>query len=100
MPRSTRTVDIKEIAGERLRYHVESWTSPQRPHLVDLSEYGGRGSCSCKDWQTRRGPLVKAGCALGAPESMCRHVISARHYFTNSILSQIAEIMKRAGANQ
>ena len=61
MPKATSTIKVAPITGEVGRYYVESWSSPQRPHCVDLLAYAGAGECSCKDWQTRRGPIVKPG---------------------------------------
>lgn len=95
MPKATSTIKVAPIQGEALRYYVESWTSPQRPHVVDLGAYGGAGECSCKDWQTRRGPIVKAGAKPGAPGSLCKHVMAARTHFTNHMLADLsAEINK------
>ena len=95
MPRATKTIKVAPIQGEALRFYVESWTSPQRPHVVDLSSYGGAGECSCKDWQTRRGSIVKAGAKPGTSGSMCKHVIAARTSFVNHLLADMsAELNK------
>jgi len=90
MSRDARTVKVQAIPGETMRFHVESWSSPQKPHLVDLLEYDGAGACSCTDWSTRRGPAIKAGCLPGLPETMCRHVAVARRVFLNQLLRQMA----------
>lgn len=94
MPRSTRTVRVTEVPGEPMRYTVESWSS-DKPHLVDLAEHGGRGQCSCKSWQCRNGPVVKAGCKVGDPRSLCRHVVAARTAFTNTTLAGISAALNK-----
>ena len=90
MPKSEHTVRVTPIPNEPGRYRVESWSKPDSPHLVDLFSYGGRGECSCKDWQTRRGPMVKKACKVGDPQSLCRHVKACRSAFLNSILPDMA----------
>lgn len=73
-----------------MRFRVESWSKPQQPHMVDLLAHSGASQCSCVDWSTRRGPAIKGGALPGTPESMCRHVKAARHYFLNKLLKQMA----------
>ena len=92
MSKADRTVLVSEIPGELMRYHVESWSRPRRPHVVDLLAYGGSGECSCTDWSTRRGPAVKAGESVGI---YCRHVLAARSYFLNGVLSAMANQQAR-----
>jgi hypothetical protein len=70
-----------------MRFHVESWGQPLRPHTVDLLSWGGRGECSCKDWQTRRGPRVKAG---DREDVHCVHVAAARRYFLDGLLERMS----------
>lgn len=90
MPKENGTVRVQTIAHETMRFRVESWSHPQRPHIVDLLANAGRGECSCTDWQTRRGPAIRAGASHGKPETMCRHVKVARTYFLNKLLKQMA----------
>lgn len=95
MPAHNKTVRVREIPGEVMRFHVESWSHPQRPHVVDLLAHTGRGECSCTDWQTRRGPAIKAGASQGSPEALCRHVKVARVYFLNKLLRSMAHDQSR-----
>ena len=44
------------IRGEALRYTVHSETVGDETHVVDLTENDGNGACSCRDFETRRGP--------------------------------------------
>lgn len=83
MPASDGTRRVRAIPGETMRFHVESWEVPARPHTVDLLSWAGCGECSCKDWQVRRGPLIKSGLREGV---FCKHVIAARAYFLDDLL--------------
>jgi hypothetical protein len=77
-------------SGERMIYLVRSDTNPARQHRVDLLDLSGYGSCSCKDWATRRGPAVKAGAAPGSRAVLCKHLIAARRFFLNQLLRTMA----------
>lgn len=91
MPRETKTVRVAPIAGEVMRYSVESWTKAQRPHMVDLLAYQGAGECSCKSWVTQKWPLIRDKTGFpGTPATMCRHVSAARLYFLNRLLCTMA----------
>lgn len=90
MPRETRTVRVAEIPGEVMRFHVESWTKAQRPHVVDLLANDGAGECSCADWATRRGPALRAGAPMHTPETLCRHVQAAHRFFLRRLLPRMA----------
>jgi hypothetical protein len=82
-----RAITVAEVAGERMRFHVESWTRPTRPHLVDLLAHGGIGECSCADWQSRRWPLIRDGLP---GQNRCRHVNAARAHFLDNLLLAMA----------
>ena len=90
MSANDRTIRVQPIPGEPLRYYVESWSSPTRPHVVDLAENKGNGACSCKDFVTRRQPAIDAKADLFTRETSCRHVIAARRHFTIHTLTDIA----------
>lgn len=93
MSRATRTVRVQPIPGEALRYWVESWTNATRPHLVDLAEHFGNGSCSCTDFLTRRQPAIVEGKRLFTDATSCRHVTAARRHFTEHTLADMAEML-------
>jgi hypothetical protein len=90
MSRADRTIRVQPIPGEALRFYVESWSSPSRPHIVDLAENQGNGACSCRDFVTRRQPNIDKLMPLFSRETSCRHVIAARRHFTIHTLTDIA----------
>ena len=95
MSRSKRSVKVAEIPGELMRFRVESWSNPQKPHLVDLLARKGFGECSCTDWVTRRAVNARNGAPMGTDETMCRHVKVARLYFLNKLLVKMAQDANR-----
>lgn len=90
MPKATQTIRVRPIDGETMRFYVESWSHPQRPHIVDLLAGNGASECSCTDWMTRRNIALRNGGKPGSSETMCRHVKAARNYFLNRLLRQMA----------
>lgn len=50
-----------EHTGEELRFRVYSADGDGSWYLVDLSENGGRGECSCTDFTARCQPRIKRG---------------------------------------
>jgi len=80
--------------NERMVYSVESDYSPH-PYRVDLLANGGIGQCSCRDWETRRSPAIRAGATIGTPASMCKHVLRARNYFLDGLLTTMASTESR-----
>ena len=94
MPQSNGTIRVQPVAGEALRYFVESWSNPKLPYLVDLSENHGNGACTCKDFQTRRQVAIREGHPLFTRETSCRHLIAARKHFTIRTLTDCAALVK------
>ena len=86
---------VEPIAGEALRYYVESWSRPKLPYLVDLAENHGNGACSCTDFITRRQIAIRAGSPLFTRETSCRHCIAARKHFTIQTLTHAAALVKQ-----
>ncbi len=76
--------------GDRFVYRVASNTKAGRYYLIDLVANGGLGECSCKDWQTRRGPAGRAGGSPGTRAVLCRHLITCRRHFLNQLFSELA----------
>jgi hypothetical protein len=103
MPKSTGTIKVKSIPGEPMRFYVESWTNPSEPHLVDLSEHGGRGECSCTDWEIlcqcnfkRHGKWIEYWGVNGKPNpdrTMCKHVHVTRVHVLNAHLKEQSAIL-------
>lgn len=93
MPKSTRTVRVKEIPGEAFCFEVESWTNPKQPHRVELLSQNGFGECSCTSWSTRKWPVIRDKLApiRGTKLSECRHVEAARIYKWNQEMKRLAD---------
>lgn len=95
MSRATGTIRVEPIKGERMCFHVESWSKPSHPHRVDLLSFDGRSACSCHNWQIRCWPVIRDG----KPElpykqegtSLCRHVWIAREVFLKRLLKRMAK---------
>lgn len=69
--------DVEPDPHDRLTFHVRSRTEPTRPpYRVDLDANGGRGQCTCRDWQTRR-----------THEGECKHVRRARGLVVAAVLA-------------
>jgi len=100
MGRLKQTVKVEEIPGEPMRFRVESWERPEYPHIVDLSEAGGHGVCSCRDFCTavtaNRKLHPGAWIDYGTPEdinpdrSQCRHLAAAQKKWKMTVLPGIA----------
>ena len=97
------------ILGEHLRYYVHSQTHGDETHVVDLLENDGNGACSCRDFETRRGPNYhkngkqiveyakdeKGKVVAGA--SRCKHINAAVFQYANDMLRrEAAHATKRA----
>lgn len=83
--------EVIESEGERFVYLVRSRTYQSRRYRCDLTFGGGYGRCACKDWETRRGPAAKDGAPMGTRATLCYHLIVARRYFLNGLLSRLAD---------
>lgn len=100
MPTPQKTVKVRAIPGEAMRYQVESWQRPDLFHVVDLSNHGGNGECDCRDFLTRCEPNLKSNGGRwvhygfpGQPNpdrTQCRHIYCARIKFTDDTLRGIA----------
>lgn len=78
---------VEEDPGVPFRYRVESKTEPGVWHLVDLTDRGGHGACSCKHFQTVANPNFKrhGQWIPYAPKregvSECKHIAAAFHHY-------------------
>lgn len=91
MSKADGTFKVKEEDGLRLVYKVESHTTPQQYHTVDLLSRGGLGECTCPDSQIRVHVAIKAGADFYSNKSACKHVRVARNYFLKHLLQRMAE---------
>lgn len=67
----------RPIAGQPLRYEVESFVRPGIFYQVDLAAFAGAGSCNCPRFVTHWGPQLKSGLvrAEALRQSLvCKHV--------------------------
>jgi hypothetical protein len=91
MPRDTNSILVEPMAGScGLLFRVESWTNPSEPHLVDLTTQ----ECSCKHWQCRVGPALKAGADPFTKEGSCKHVRAVHRYWLRHCLAAVVEAHK------
>lgn len=59
-PRPPARDDV-EPHDNALRWRVRSRRKGVDPQFVDLGAYDGNGRCSCRDFQVRMEPLLRAG---------------------------------------
>jgi hypothetical protein len=82
---------VEEDHGIPFRYKVESDSRPLEWNLVDLTDRGGLGSCSCEDFKIRANPnFTRHGKHIPyAPKRQgrtdCRHLAAAKEYFYQTV---------------
>lgn len=76
--------------NERYVYEVDSASDPGSSYRVDLVANGGRGECSCRDFETRRMPAIRRGAAIRSDEATCRHVRAVQEYFLVEMLKALS----------
>lgn len=81
-----KPLQVEAIAGERMTFFVHSERNPRSGYRIDLLAHGGIGECSCKDWHTRRWPVIRDG-----GEATCKHVDECRRVFLRDLLSHMAK---------
>lgn len=98
---------ISPIHGEKWRYYVHSVSENNAEHIVDLSANNGNGECSCRDFETRRGPNFHRNGKnivdymrddkgkVDTEATYCKHIQAVRNHLFNSILPDMV-----AGAQQ
>lgn len=88
-PKPIRPLRVEPLQGERGRYHVESASHPEKPHLVDLWLFGGNGQCDCEHYRFRLQHFLEEG-ATPSKRLRCRHIEAARErWFTHEGLDQL-----------
>lgn len=103
----TETPHIVEDGSAFARYRVESASQPGLWNLVDLTDRGGLGSCSCVDFQTRANPNYKRhGKHIPwAPNregrSDCKHLAQAKEcFYQNVTVPMLASFANGIPTNQ
>jgi hypothetical protein len=79
--------------GDRFCFWVSS-ADDSEPYLVDMLANGGRGACTCRDWQCRCSPAIKDG-AKAIPygslnRTTCKHLTAALTYLGMSVVAHAA----------
>ena len=72
---------VHPIAGEPLRFRVESVSEPEHMHMVDLGLNNGGGFCDCMDFCARRDGFLKATGLPYQDRTACSHVKAAFRVF-------------------
>ena len=88
---------VQPIEGELFRFHVDSRSHPEFPHLVDLESYHWGGQCDCEAFKFRHEPTLSRmtpGATRG-DELRCSHIKAARSYFLDDLLPKIADSIRR-----
>jgi len=86
--KKSKAAVVESIAGELLRFHVQSRTVEGLSHLVDLEEYGFNGFCGCQDFDFRKRVLAQK---MNGERSRCWHIDRARDFFIDAVLKKMAE---------
>jgi hypothetical protein len=79
------------VTQERYVYAVPSERNPRVSYRVDIVANAGASECSCRDWETRRWPSIKAGEPIGTRSTLCKHGEAARNFFLNGLLKRLAQ---------
>jgi hypothetical protein len=92
--------NVSEDVGAAFRYRVESRSADFGCYLVDMTDRGGLGSCSCHDFSCRANPNWKRhGTFIPYPLTgrvECRHVAACREYLYETVVIPMLAKM-RAG---
>lgn len=77
-------------------YLAFSMSKPDTAYAVDVSHYGGLGSCTCTDFVARRKPMWSE---VRKPRDVfrCKHIRRVRNYILDAIIAHYAKQPKRAG---
>lgn len=87
-------MNVRELAGHRFTYEVESEEKPGAWYTVDIVGCNGAGSCTCTNWGVVRHPRIRK--AEWDKAYRCKHVGAASEYFlwgntNNGFLNQLSE---------
>lgn len=80
----------------RGQYLAHSMSKPEVAYMVDVSHYGGLGSCTCVDFVARRKPRWSE---VRKPRDTfrCKHIRRVRNYILDAIIGYYAKQPRRAG---
>jgi len=104
MKKPTLTTDAEEVTLEGMRitkvgrgaYLAHSMTQNDTAYAVDISHYGGLGSCTCTDFVARRMPRWRE---VRKPRDTyrCKHIRRVRNYVLDAIISHYAKQPRKSG---
>lgn len=77
--------------NERMVFLVSSDRKESLKYRVDLTANNGASECSCRDWQTRRGPALRAGGEPWTDACLCKHTKRAGRVFLRDLLAAMAK---------
>lgn len=98
-------MNIEPVAGESLRFYVQSRSDPGIRHMVDLSLNQGNGFCSCQGFSfvceknikagktlfSRGSPVVNPRGKISFPEAtICPHIEAVHRLLLEKLLRQAA----------
>jgi hypothetical protein len=90
---------VEPIAGEPLRFRVESVSEPEQPHTVDLELNNGGGFCDCIDFCARRDGFLKATGLPYQDRTACSHVKAAFRVFGMWAIQKVSARHQQAKAS-
>lgn len=83
---------VEPIAGELLRFFVQSRSIPGQRYLVDLESYHFNGQCGCQYFCFSLAPKLAAG-VTPSERTRCAHIREAREWLLdNKVLPQLRDI--------
>ena len=80
---------VEPVYGRPLVYHVASRQRGVHPHLCDLNDFDGQGSCTCSDFCCRCVSNMKRPHEYFTDATMCHHLRKAHAHFMRGVLEEI-----------
>lgn len=85
---------VESIAGELLRFHVQSRSDGKTQYLVDLEALGMNGQCGCMHFETRCKPLLRAQRGLSSRGTRCWHIWRARDWILDKMIRDLVKMQQ------
>ncbi len=73
-------INVIPVRGRPLCYLVGSRKTPDKEYLVDLTDFGGNGSCVCQDFSCRVVANMKRPHQWLTDATLCDHLRGAHLY--------------------
>ena len=102
MPKPDTDTEADEITLDGMRitkvgkgqYLAHSMSQPETAYSVDISHYGGLGSCTCTDFIARRKPRWSE-VRRPIDSLRCKHIRRCRNYVLDAIIAFYAKPPKK-----